>query len=150
MAHTTSEQAEHATRTKPGVEVRIFRMMNALHTIPTGLRPSARGCAPCATPGNRSQFPTNPNGVASFWCRARCQVSGNAEAQGRRREPPAVSWMNQKLGRVLRQLREKLLALKAKIRAEWKSVIIIGPTLSLCLRYSTRNWRDMSQLYHPG
>ena len=37
--------------------------------------------------------------------------------------------MNQKLGRVLRQLREKLLALKAKIRAEWKSVTIIGPTL---------------------
>ena len=66
--------------------------------------------------------------------RARCQVSGSggAEAQGRRREPPAVSWMNQKLGRVLRQLREKLLALKAKIRAEWKSVTIIGPTLSRC------------------
>ena len=35
MAHTASEQAEHATRTKPGVEARIFGMMNALHTIPT-------------------------------------------------------------------------------------------------------------------
>ena len=41
-------------------------------TIPTGLRPTARGCAPCATLGNRSQFSPYPNGVASFLIS--CQV----------------------------------------------------------------------------
>ena len=34
-------------------------------SIPKGLHHSARGCAPCATPGNRPEKHPNPNGVAS-------------------------------------------------------------------------------------